>query len=107
MLTTDKLNDPKKRADIVAFVRALNQTLDVFNHPNSSVYSFVADQVGMDPEIVKAVWEEHKWSGTWKDEELMPLLVDEDAMLAKSDRRAAMSKADLEKFLDRSVIQEL
>lgn len=56
---------------------------------------------------VKAVWEDHKWSGTWKTEELMPLLIDEDAMLAKSDRRAAMSRADLEKFLDQSVISDL
>jgi hypothetical protein len=91
----------------VAFVRALNQTLEVYNHPNSSVYSFVADKVGMDAEVVKAVWEDHKWSGTWKDEKLMPLLVDEDAMLAKSDHRPAMSRADLEKFLDKSVIEQL
>ncbi|KAF2445797.1 periplasmic binding protein-like II [Karstenula rhodostoma CBS 690.94] len=105
--TTDKLSDPKKRADIVAFVSALNQTLEVYNHPNASVYSFVADRVGMDAEVVKAVWEDHKWSGTWKDAELMPLLVDEDVMLAKSDRRAPISRADLEKFLDKSVIEAL
>ncbi|KAK7183342.1 periplasmic binding protein-like II [Paraphaeosphaeria sporulosa] len=105
--TTDKLADPKKRADIVAFVRALNQTLEVYNHPNASVYSFVADRVGMDAEVVEAVWADHKWSGTWKDEELMPLLVDEDAMLAKSDRRAPMSRAELETFLDTSVIEAI
>lgn len=50
--TTEKLNDPSKRKDIVEFVRALNQTLDVYNHPTSSIYSFVAEKVGMDAEVV-------------------------------------------------------
>ncbi|KAJ4303356.1 hypothetical protein N0V90_002249 [Kalmusia sp. IMI 367209] len=105
--TTEKLADSNKRKDIVAFVRALNQTLDVYNNKPDTVYSFVAQSVGMDAEVVKAVWGDHKWSGTWVDEELMPLLVDEDAMLAKSDKRAGTSRADLEKFLDKSVIAEL
>lgn len=105
--TTDKLNDASKRKDIVSFVRALNQTLGVFsNKPDSAIYQFVASAVGMDAEVVKAVWPDHKWSGKWGDD-LMPLLVDEDAYLAKTDRRGAVTKADLEKFLDDSVIAEL
>lgn len=105
--TTAKLADAGKRKDIVAFVRALNQTLEVFNKRPESVYGFVAQAVGMDAEVVKAVWDDHKWSGTWVDEELLPFIVDEDAMLAKSDGRAATSRADLEKFLDKSVIAEI
>ncbi|KAF1979535.1 hypothetical protein BU23DRAFT_562950 [Bimuria novae-zelandiae CBS 107.79] len=58
--TTEKLADAQKRADIVAFVRALNQTRDVFTNPTPALYSFVADAIGMDEEVVKAVWSEHK-----------------------------------------------
>lgn len=106
--TTDKLNDAAKRKDIVAFVRGLNQTLDLFQpgKVTDDIYKYVAGQVGMDAEVVKAVWGDHKWSGRWGDD-LMPLLVEEDAYLAKQDRRTAMSKADLEKFLDDSVIAEI
>jgi hypothetical protein len=37
----------------------------------------------------------------------VPLLVDDDAMLVKNDRRQAMSRADLEKLLDKNVIEKL
>jgi ABC-type nitrate/sulfonate/bicarbonate transport system substrate-binding protein len=104
--TTDKLNDPAKRKDIVAFVRALNQTLDVFTNKGESVYGFVAGQVGMDAKTVGDVWVDHKWTGRWGSD-LLDLLVEEDKYLAGKDRRSAASRADLEKFLDTSVIDEL
>lgn len=104
--TTEKLNDPAKRKDIVAFVRALNQTLDVYNNKPESVYQFVADTVGMDPKVVVDVWEDHKWTGVLPND-LFDLLVDEDKYLARKDNRTRTSKADLRKFLDTSIIEEL
>ena len=104
--TTEKLNDPAKRKDILAFVRALNQTLDVYNNKPASVYKFVADEVGMDPKVVADVWEDHKWTGVLPSD-LLDLLVDEDKYLARKDNRSRISKADLEKFLDTSILEEL
>ncbi|KAF2464389.1 periplasmic binding protein-like II [Lindgomyces ingoldianus] len=104
--TTEKLNDPAMRKNIVAFVRALNETLNVFTHKPETVYATVAQAVGMDVSVVKDVWPDHKWSGTWGPD-LLDFLVEEDAYLAKKDGRAAVSKADLEKFLDTSIIGEL
>lgn len=106
--TTDKLNDAKKRKDVVEFVRALNQTRDVFSQTpeQSGIYDFVAKKVGMDVEIVKAVWGDHIWKGGWGDD-LIDLLVSEDAYLAKADKRPAATRAELEKFLDASVLEEL
>ncbi|KAF2800550.1 periplasmic binding protein-like II [Melanomma pulvis-pyrius CBS 109.77] len=104
--TTDKLNDPAKRKDIVEFVRALNKTLDIFTNKPDTVYQTVASAVGMDASVVKAVWPDHKWTGTW-GADLLPFLVEEDTYLAKKDNRATISKADLEKFLDTSIIAEL
>ncbi|KAF2714274.1 periplasmic binding protein-like II [Pleomassaria siparia CBS 279.74] len=104
--TTDKLKDPAKRKDIVAFVRALNQTLDVFANKPDTVYQTVASATGVDVSVVKAVWPDHHWSGTW-GADLLPFLIDEDAYLAKKDNRAVIPKADLERFLDTSIIAEL
>lgn len=104
--TTEKLNDPAKRKDIVAFVKALNQTLDVFTNKPDTVYSTVAQAVGMDASVVKDVWNDHKWTGVWGPD-LIDFLVKEDAYLAQQDRRSAIARADLEKFLDPSVIAEL
>ncbi|TPX14615.1 uncharacterized protein E0L32_005307 [Thyridium curvatum] len=104
--TQEKLSDPAMRKDILAFVKALNQTLEVFTKADDSVYQFVASKVGMDPEIVKAVWPEHKWSGRWGPD-LLPFITEEDQYLAKTDRRQTMSSADLERFLDTEIIDEL
>ncbi|KAF2193007.1 periplasmic binding protein-like II [Zopfia rhizophila CBS 207.26] len=104
--TTEKLNDPAMRKNIVAFVKALNQTLDVFTNKPDSVYSTVASAVGMDASVVKDVWPEHKWTGSWGPE-LLDFIAEEDQWLAKQDNRQAVSKADLAKFLDTSVLEEL
>lgn len=104
--TTSKLSNAATRKDIVSFVRALNQTADVFTNKPDSVYAFVAGKVGMDTNTLKAVWSDHKWSGAWGPD-LIELLVSEDAYLAQKNRRNPTSRADLEKFLDASVIAEM
>ncbi len=104
--TQEKLADPATRKNIVAFVKALNQTLDVFTHSPESVYSTVAQAVGMDAAVVKAVWPDHRWTGTWGPD-LLDFLVQEDEYLATTDRRQAVPKAELAKFLDTSIIAEL
>lgn len=107
--TTDKLADPAKRRDIIEFVRALNKTLEVFKDPEKkdpTVYQTVAQAVGMDAAVVKAVWGDHIWSGTWGPD-LLPFIQEEDAWLARQDRRQAASANDLARFLDTSIINEL
>ncbi|EAT89608.2 hypothetical protein HBH56_017100 [Parastagonospora nodorum] len=106
--TTDALNDPTKRKDIVEFVRALNKTLNVFTHTpkESGVYGFVSKAVKVDEPVLEKVWGDHKWSGTWGGE-LIEYLVEEDKYLAVQDKRAVIPRNDLEKFLDTSVIEEL
>ncbi len=104
--TTEKLNDAATRKNIVAFVRALNQSLEVFRDKPDTVYQTVASAVGMDAAVVKAVWPDHRWTGKWGPD-LLDFLVEEDEYLAKQDRRQAIPKADLAKFLDSSIIDEL
>jgi ABC-type nitrate/sulfonate/bicarbonate transport system substrate-binding protein len=106
--TTDALNNATRREDIVAFVRALNQTLDVFAQQpkEKGVYNYVSKAVGVDEAVVESVWKDHKWSGTW-GEDLIEFIVQEDAYLAKTDRRSVVPRKELEKFLDRSVVEEL
>jgi ABC-type nitrate/sulfonate/bicarbonate transport system substrate-binding protein len=104
--TTEKLNNPSIRKDIVEFVRALNRTLDVFTNKPDTVYQTVASAVGMDVPTLKAVWADHKWVGSWKPE-LLDYLVKEDAYLARVDKRQPIPRADLVKFLDTSVLEEL
>lgn len=103
--TKEKLSDPTTRKNILAFVKALNQTLDVFINNPKSVYATVAAAVGMDASIVEAVWPVHKWSGTLAPD-LLPFLVEEDAWVAKLNRRQAMSNSTLATFIDSSVLDD-
>ena len=104
--TTDKLNNATIRKDILAYVAALNQTLDVFRNTPQKVYAAVAQDVGMDPKVVEAVWPVHRWTGRW-GADLLDFLVEEDAWLSRTDRRTAVSRADIAKFLDPDVMDEL
>lgn len=104
--TTQKLNDPAKRKDIVSFVRALNQSLEVYNDKPETVYSFVAKEVNMDVSVVEDVWKDHWWTGVW-GKDVPQLLIEEDAYLAKTDGRTKATAKELETFLDDSIIKEL
>lgn len=104
--TAEKLADARIRADIVEFVRALNQTLDVYNNDPKQVFARVAELVRSDADVVEAVWPEHLWTGRWAPD-LIDFLVEEDAYLAQEDRRQPIPRADIEKFLDTSILDEL
>lgn len=106
--TTDALNNPAKRKDIVEFVRALNKTLAVFAEQpkEKGVFDYVSKEVGVDEPVVEAVWADHKWSGRWGDD-LIEFIVAEDKYLAGQDKRSVIPRSELEKFLDTSVIDEL
>lgn len=103
--TKEKLANTATRKNIIAFLKALNQTLDVFTNNPKTVYATVATAVGMDVAVVEAVWPVHKWSGTLAPD-LLPFMQEEDSWLSKQDRRQAMSSTDLAAFIDSTVLNE-
>lgn len=103
--TVDKLNNTATRKNIVAYIKALNQTLEVFRDKPESVYAYVAQNVGMDASVVQAVWPVHKWSGDLPAD-LLDFIVEEDIYVAKQSGRAATSRADLATFIDSSILAE-
>lgn len=107
LYTTDaKLADPATRKDIIAYVEALNKTLDVFTNKPETVYADVAAAVGMDVDVVKAVWPVHKWTGRWGDD-MLDFITQEQTWLAGQNRQQAISSADLAKFLDSDILDAL
>lgn len=103
--TKEKLSDATTRKNIIAFVKALNQTLNVYINSPKSVYSFVASAVGMDAAIVEAVWPVHRWSGTLAPD-LLPFMELEDVWLAEQDKRQVLSNATMAAFVDHSVLDD-
>lgn len=107
--TTDKLNDPTSRKAIVEFIRAMDQTIDVFKNTPEKVYEFVAQAMGMDAATVQAVWPVHKWAGTLgegMDSNLVDYMLDEDVYVALQNQRQPMTRDVIAQFVDNSVIAD-
>lgn len=104
--TAEKLRDTTKRKQIVQFVKALNQTYEVFRNTPDKVYADVAQKVGVDVQVLRNVWADHVWGPGRLDNVLLDYLEKEDQYLAKTDRRQQFSRADIEKFVDASIYEE-
>lgn len=107
--TEQKLSNPGVRAEIVDFVRALEQTREIYNAPTEDLYAEVAPWINMDAGLLGDVWDEHLWTGNWDDwaDEFVEYLVEEDQYLAREDNRQPIPRADIEAFLDTSILDEL
>ena len=105
--TTDKLADEATRNDILSFVRGLNKTLDIFTNKPETVYSTVASAVGVDVDVLKKVWEHHKWSGRWGPD-LEDFVKEEAGWLASQQGGSrGLANTDLKPFLDTSILDQL
>lgn len=105
--TQQNLANPTMRKKIVQYVKALNQTLDLFKNQPETIYPGVSKRINVDVPVLRNVWEDHVWGPTsLTDGVLLDFLVREDKYLAKKDKRATMSRAELEKFIDPSVYED-
>lgn len=103
--TTDKLRDPAKKRDIVAFVKALNQAEKVFREDPESIYPRVSQWVGVTVPMLRKVWPVHAFRGTLA-EDLLDEMVIQDAWVAKQDRRQVLNRATLAALVDGSILME-
>lgn len=103
--TSDKLNNPTTRKNIVAFLKALLLALKDFQDTPDKVYARVASTMNMNATLVKAVWPVHSWPGVLPPD-LLDVLVAEDQYVAGQDRRSAMSRDSLSTLIDSSVLAD-
>ncbi|KAK4450177.1 putative aliphatic sulfonates-binding protein [Podospora aff. communis PSN243] len=104
--TAENLRNPTMRKQIVQYVKALNQTLEVFKEKPEEVYPFVAKEIGVDVPVLRKVWPEHKWGPGDMGEDLIDFLEREEAYLSKVDKRKAATRAELKNFVDTSVYED-
>lgn len=104
--TADKLQDPAKRREIVAFVKALVQAQKLFaSNDTSKLLPRVSSAVGVSVQLLQKVWPIHDWTGGIPSD-LLDVLVAEDQYVAQTDRRTAMTRAQLSQLIDDSVMKE-
>lgn len=103
--STDVLNDPRRRQELVGFVRAvLASTRDLQRTP--STYFPLISRVTMHPvpQITRS-WEHHAFPlGIAPD--LLDLLVEEEKWVAKAQSRTPRSRRELAAYIDTSILDE-
>ncbi|KAI0014602.1 periplasmic binding protein-like II [Xylariomycetidae sp. FL0641] len=103
--TAEKLADPAKRAEIVAFLRAVARAADVFRNRPDDVIPRVAEATGTEVAALREAWPVHRWTARVPPD-MVDVLVEEDRYVAGLDNRTAMSRELLETLVDPSVSEE-
>ncbi|KAK4161541.1 hypothetical protein QBC43DRAFT_189525, partial [Cladorrhinum sp. PSN259] len=103
--TAEKLKDPKKRKEIVQFLRQLIKAQTVFDQDPAKVYSRVSKAVDVSVPLLQKVWPVHDWKGGIPGD-MVDVLTEEDKYVAKVDNRAAASRDKLMNLVDPTVLEE-
>ena len=103
--TAANLADPKKRAEIVAFVRALVAASARIRSDPGTVWPLVAATTGYDAALIEKVWRHEGYPATLAAD-LLDVMVEEDAYLAPERNRAPRGRTELAKLVDDSVLRE-
>ncbi|KAI1385298.1 periplasmic binding protein-like II [Hypoxylon trugodes] len=103
--TSEKLEDPEKREEIVQFLKALKQAEDVFQSDPKKVVARAAEAVKTNSTLLEAVWPVHRWH-VQVPSDMLDVLVDEDKFVASNGRRQPLPRESLTSLIDVSVLKE-
>jgi sulfonate transport system substrate-binding protein len=103
--TAANLANPAKRAEIVAFVRALIRASARIAEQPQEVWPLVAASTGYDMALIEKVWHHEGYPGTLVPD-LLDVMVEEDVFVARERNRAPRTRAELAKLVDDSVLRE-
>ncbi len=103
--TTAALNDPAKRAQIVAFVRRLIPACEAATNNPKRAQELAAARTGYDVKLVAASWKHHRFPCALPAD-LLDVMVQEDVWLAGIEKRAPRSREQLATLIDPSILAE-
>ncbi|KAI1171513.1 periplasmic binding protein-like II [Nemania sp. FL0916] len=103
--TTEKLADPAKRQEIVAFLSALVKAEDVFRTNPESIMERVSTAVKTNSTLFREVWPVHRWTAR-NPLDIVDVMLEEDKYVAGVDHRTPMARDVLETLVDRTLLTE-
>jgi NitT/TauT family transport system substrate-binding protein len=103
--TTDVMQDPRRRAELVEFVRALLVSVEAIRKDPPRYFPLISKVTGHPvPQIARA-WEHHAWPVSHPPD-LLDKLVEEDQWIAVRQKRAPRSRTELAGYVDTSILAE-
>jgi NitT/TauT family transport system substrate-binding protein len=103
--TTDVLNDPRRRKELLEFVRAtLVAAADLQKDPKR-YFPLISEKTKHPQEQIARSWEHHSFPlGVAPD--LLDLITEEEKWVAAQQSRAPRSRAELARFIDTTILEE-
>jgi len=103
--TTDVLNDPSRRGELVEFVRLLLVAAGKARMSPQDVIPIVARKINRTEATVKSAWPHHTFPAALPSE-MLDVLTEEDRWLASLQGRAPRTREALATFIDATVLRD-
>ena len=103
--TTDVMNDPKRRAQLVAFVRAIKTTTDTLKKDPKPFFPLISRVTKHPADQIERGWEHHAFPFDVPSD-LLDILVEEEKYVAAMQKRAPRPRAELQGYIDTSILKE-
>jgi sulfonate transport system substrate-binding protein len=103
--TAEVLNDQKRRAQLVEFVRALLNAGNALKTKPQPHFPLIAKTIGQPADLVSRAWEHHGWPYALP-KDVLDVMEQEEIWVARNQKRAARPRATLAAFIDTSVLAE-
>jgi len=103
--TTAVLNDPARRAALVAAVRAMVTASTAVRAKPSAVWPLVSSRINVPAQTMDEVWTHFRFSATLP-EDIGNVLVEEEQWVASVQKRAPRTRAQLSELVDSSVLSQ-
>jgi sulfonate transport system substrate-binding protein len=104
--TTDVLGDPKRRRELVGFVRALLTAVDELKAAPAPHFPLIAKTTGHPADHVARSWEHHAFPAA-VPADMLDVMVEEEKWVAQKQNRVARSRSALAAFFDSSILEEV
>lgn len=103
--TTDVMNNPRRRAQLVDFVRAINTTTNELKK-NPKPYFGLISQVTRHPaDQIERGWEHHAFPFDVPSD-MLDIITEEEKWVAANQKRTPRTKQELQGFIDTSILKE-
>lgn len=103
--TTDVMNNPRRRAQLVDFVRAINATTNELKK-NPKPYFGLISQVTRHPaDQIERGWEHHAFPFDVPSD-MLDIITEEEKWVAANQKRTPRTKQELQGFIDTSILKE-
>jgi NitT/TauT family transport system substrate-binding protein len=103
--TTATLNNPVKRRQTIAYVRALLTACHDATYNPARAQELVAKSSGFDLKLVEAAWHHHRWTCSLPTD-ILDVLVEEEKWVAAQEKRQPRNREQLAFLIDPSILKE-